>query len=38
MNKFKHIDRKTELHRQQECWCRLKMDNLFDIDDDYVLK
>lgn len=38
LNLFKHKDRKTELHRQQECGFRLKMANLFDIGDADALK
>lgn len=33
LNLFKHTNRKTELHLQQECGFRLKMANLFDIGD-----
>lgn len=38
LNLFKRKDRKTELHRQQECGFRLKMANLFDIGDADALK
>jgi len=33
LNLFKHKDRITELHRQQESGFRLKIANLFDISD-----